>query len=69
MGAVGEGFLQERKKVKVAKSCSTLGDPLEYTVHGILQARILEWVAFSFSRGSSQPRSPALQANSLRAEP
>ena len=56
MGAVGEGFLQERKKVKVAKSCPTLGDPLEYTVHGILQARILEWVAFSFSRGSSQPR-------------
>ena len=27
-----------------------------YTVHGILQARILEWVAFAFSRGSSQPR-------------
>ena len=30
--------------------------PHDYTVHGILQARILEWVAFSFSRGSSQPR-------------
>ena len=45
-----------RKKVKVAKSCPTLGDLLDYTVHGILQARILEWVAFSFSRGSSQPR-------------
>ena len=30
--------------------------PLDYTVHGILQARILEWVAFPFSRGSSQPR-------------
>ena len=29
---------------------------MEYTVHGILQARILEWVAFPFSRGSSQPR-------------
>ena len=29
---------------------------LDYTVHGILQARILEWVAFPFSRGSSQPR-------------
>ena len=29
---------------------------MDYTVHGILQARILEWVAFSFSRGSSQPR-------------
>ena len=30
--------------------------PMGFTVHGILQARILEWVAFSFSRGSSQPR-------------
>ena len=33
-----------------------LCDPMEYTVHGILQARILESVAFPFSRGSSQPR-------------
>jgi len=31
---------------------------MDYTVHGILQARILEWVAFPFSRGSSQPRDP-----------
>ena len=43
------------------------------SVHGILQARILEWVAISYSRGSSQPRnqaggSPALQADSLPAE-
>ena len=30
--------------------------PMDYTVHGILQARILEWVAFPFLRGSSQPR-------------
>ena len=30
--------------------------PMDYTVHGILQTRILEWVAFPFSRGSSQPR-------------
>ena len=43
-------------KVKVAQSCPTLCDPIDYTVHGILQARILEWVAFLFSRGSSQPR-------------
>ena len=43
-------------KVKVAQSCPTLCDPLDYRVHGILQARILEWVAFPFSRGSSQPR-------------
>ena len=43
-------------KVKVAQSCSTLCDPADYTVHGILQARILEWVAFPFSMGSSLPR-------------
>ena len=40
-------------KVKVAQLCQTLHDPLYYTVHGILQARILEWVAFPLSRGSS----------------
>ena len=40
-------------KVRVAESCSTLCDPI---VHGILQARVLEWVAFPSSRGSSQPR-------------
>ena len=34
-------------KVKVAQSCPTLCDPMDYTVHGILQARILAWVAFS----------------------
>ena len=60
-------------QVKVAQSCPTLCDPLDYTVHGILQARILEWVAVSFSRGSSQPRNrtraPALQADFLPAEP
>ena len=43
-------------KVKVAPSCPTLSDPMDYTVHGILQAIILEWVAVPFSRGSSQPR-------------
>ena len=43
-------------EVKVAQLCPTLCDPLIYTVHGILQARILEWVAFPFSRGSCQPR-------------
>ena len=42
--------------VKVAHSWPTLCDPIEYTVQGILQVRILEWVAFPFSRGSSQPR-------------
>ena len=59
--------------MKVPQSCPTLCNPMDYTAHGILQARILEGVAFPFSRGSSQPRdqprSPALQANSLLAEP
>ena len=41
------------------QSCSILCDPLDYPVHGILQATMLEWVAFPFSRGSSQPRSNA----------
>ena len=47
---------------------------MDYTVHGIFQARTPEWVAFPFSRGSPQhprikPRSPTLQADSLPAEP
>ena len=48
-------MLHSWKKVNVAQSCLTLCDPMDYTVHGILQARILEWVASPFSRGSSQP--------------
>ena len=44
----------------VAQSCLTVCDPMhcnppKYSVHGILKARILGWVAISFSRGSSQP--------------
>ena len=63
-----------KMKVKVAQSCWTLCNPMEYRVHGILQARILEWVTFPFFRGSSQPRdqtqvSPSLQEDSLPAEP
>ena len=46
---------------------------MDYTVHGILQARILEWITLPFSRGSSQPgiepRSPSLPVDSLPAEP
>ena len=42
--------------VKVSQSCLTLWDCIEYIVRGILQVRILEWVAIPFSRGSSQPR-------------
>ena len=48
----------KRSEVKVTQLCPTLCDPLDDTVHGILEARILEWVAFSFFRGSSQPRDP-----------
>ena len=59
--------------VEVVQSCLTLCDPMEYTVHGILLARILEWVAFLFFRGSPnpgiEPRFPTLQADSLPAEP
>ena len=43
-------------KVKFAQSCLTLCNPMDHTVHGILQARILERVAVPFSRGSSQSR-------------
>ena len=58
--------------MRAAQSCPNLCDPMDYTVHGILHARILEWVAFPFSQGSSQPRTetsfPTLQADSLPAE-
>ena len=43
----------------VTESSSVMSDslpPMDYTIHGVLQARIPEWVAFPFSRGSSQPR-------------
>ena len=46
----------EEVKMKVTQSCPTLCNPMDYRVQGILQARILEWVAFPFSRRSSQPR-------------
>ena len=52
-----------KKWSEVAQSCSTLCDPMDcslpgYPVHGIFQAIVLEWIAISFSRGSSQPRDP-----------
>ena len=51
----------------------TLCDPMDHTVHGIFQARILEWVAVPSPRDLSnpgiKPRSPALQADSLPTEP
>ena len=48
------------KESEVIQSCPTLCDPVDCSppgssVHGVLQARILEWVAISFSKGSSQP--------------
>ena len=54
-----------RVKSEVAQSCPTLCDPMGcilpgFSIHGIFQARILEWVAISFSRGSSQPRNRTL---------
>ena len=58
--------------VKVAQLCPTVCDSMDYTVHGFLQARILEWVAYPFSRGSSPPRNwtgvSSLQADSLPTE-
>ena len=53
--------VESEKKVLVLQTCPTLWDPMDCSppgssVHGILQARILEWVAIPFSSGSSQPR-------------
>jgi len=59
-------------KVKVTQSCPTLCNPMDYTVRGILQARILEWVAFpspgNLPNPRIEPRYPALQADSLPIE-
>ena len=50
-----------KSESEVAQSCPTLCEPIDYSlpgssVHGISQAIVLEWIAISFSRGSSQPR-------------
>ena len=66
-------FCQQAHPIRTtffAQSRLTLCDPMDYSpldssVRGILQARRLEWVAIPFSRGSSWPRSPAFQADSL----
>ena len=59
--------------MKVAQFCLTLFDPMDYTVHGILQARILEWVSFpspgDLPNPGIDPRSPALQVDYLPVEP
>ena len=44
------------REKKIPQLCPTLCDPTDYTVHGILQARILEWVAIPFPSGSTQPQ-------------
>ena len=54
-------MILKKVKVLVTQSCPTLFDPMDYSlpgscIHGLLQARILEWVAMPFSRGSSWPR-------------
>ena len=54
--------------MNATQSCPTLFDVMDYEVHGILQARILEWVAVS-PKGGIEPRSSALQADSLPSEP
>ena len=69
--------VSDKVVVLVAQSCLTLCDPMDCSlpgssVYGILQARILEWIAIPFSRGSSRPRDQtlgsALQAHSLLSE-
>ena len=57
--------MESKVIVKVIQLCPTLCDPVDYTIHGILQARILEWIVYPFSRDLPNPgiklRSPALQ--------
>ena len=57
----GFSFYSIKKESEVSQSYPTLCDPMACSlpgssVHGVFQARILEWVAISFSRGSSQPK-------------
>ena len=57
----GKPFTMYESESEVTQSCPTLWDPMGCSlpgssVHGIFQARVLEWVAISFSKGSSQPR-------------
>ena len=51
-----EPSLRKEVKVKATQLCPILCDSMIYTVHGILQVKILERVAVPFARGSSQPR-------------
>ena len=49
--SVPSSYCGKKNEVKVIQPCLTLWNPMDYTVHGIFQARILEWVAVPFSRG------------------
>ena len=74
MSNTESSLIKSKVKVKVSQSCPTLCDPIDYAVHEILQARILEWGSLSLLQGGLlnpgiEPRSPALQADSLPAEP
>ena len=58
---MGKVHLTNQSESEVAQSCLTLCDPMDcslsgFSVHGIFQARVLEWIAISFSRRSSRPR-------------
>ena len=55
-GIIWETRISSQVQLKVTQLGPTLRNPMDYTVHGIPQARILEWVAFPFSRLSSQPK-------------
>ena len=59
----------EKVKVKVAQSCLTPYDPMDYTVHGFLQARIQPFLSpGDLPNLGIEPRFPTLQADSLQAE-
>ena len=65
LAALGEHGTRLELAVLISQSCLTLCDPTDCSppgssIHGILQARILEWVAIPFSRGSSWPMNPSL---------
>ena len=73
------GYIYESEsESEVAQSCPTLCHPMDCSlpdssVNGIFQARVLDWIAISFSGDlpdpGSEPRSPALQADALPSEP
>ena len=64
-GVMQQTSKKKKPKVKVSQSCLTLCDSVDCIVHGILQARILEWVAFLFSRGSFHPSQGSTQVSCI----